>query len=143
MAVKPVPDGYHTLTPYFIVSGADELLTFLKNAFGAEERVRMAAPDGSVGHAEVKIGGSVLMLADASGEWKPMPGMVHFYTEDTDAMYERALKAGAASLRAPRDEFYGDRSAGVQDPAGNMWWIATHVEDVPPEEIARRAAAQG
>jgi len=142
MAAKPIPDGYHTVTPYLVVQGAAKVIDFMREAFEAEETFRMAQPDGTIGHAEVRIGDSVVMLGDASGaENPPMPGMIHLYVNDADAVYERALRAGATSLREPADQFYGDRSAGVKDVAGNHWWIATHIEDVSPEEIEKRAAA--
>ncbi len=139
MAVKPIPDGYHTVTPYLIVEGADELLEFAKEAFGAEETVRMPKPDGSVAHAEVRIGDSVVMLGDAGEPWPPMPAAIHLYVDDCDTAYRRALEAGATSVQEPADQFYGDRSAGVRDPVGNVWWLATHVEDLSEEEIAKRA----
>jgi PhnB protein len=141
MAVKPIPDEYHSVTPYLAVDGAQELLDFVQKAFGAEVTVHMPAPDGKVGHAEVRIGDSIVMLADAStsDQGQAMPGMLHLYVEDCDATYRRALDAGAGSLREPADQFYGDRTGGVRDPVGNHWWIATHVEDVPPEEMGKRA----
>jgi PhnB protein len=141
MAVKAIPEGYHTVTPYLIVEGADELLDFVREAFAADQRFRMDAPDGSVGHAEVTIGDSVVMLADASEQWPARPGSLHLYVEDCDGVYQRAVEAGATSLEEPNDKFYGDRSGCVRDPAGNVWWITTHVEDVPEEEMARRAEA--
>jgi uncharacterized glyoxalase superfamily protein PhnB len=141
MPVKPIPNGYHTVTPYLIVEGADKLIEFMKQAFGAQARGRMGPPDGPVMHAEVQIGDSVVMLADAGGENPPIPAMIHLYVDDADAFYQRALKAGASSLREPADQFYGDRSAGVKDAFGNQWWLATHVEDVSPEEMEKRAAA--
>lgn len=141
MAVKPIPEGYRTVTPYLVVDGADRLIAFLKDAFGAEERFRMPTPDGKIGHAEVRIGDSVVMMGDASaGEMDPMPAMIHLYVEDVDASYRSALDAGASTVREVADQFYGDRSGGVKDPVGNVWWLATHVEDVSPEEVARRAA---
>lgn len=139
MAVQPIPEGYSTVTPYLIVEGADALLDFLERAFGAERRFRMDSEDGTVAHAEVTLGDSVVMLAEAGGEWPAMPGNIHLYVEDCDATYARALDAGATSLQEPTDQFYGDRSGGVRDPAGNVWWITTHVEDVPPDELERRA----
>jgi PhnB protein len=142
MTVKPIPDGYHSVTPYLIVQGADKLLDFLTRAFGAEETVRMPRPDGSIAHAEVRIGDSVVMLADAGEQWSPMPAGIHLYLEDCDATYLRALEAGATSVQEPADQFYGDRSAGVRDSLGNHWWIATHVEDLSEEEIAKRAEEQ-
>lgn len=141
MAVKPIPDGYHSVTPYLIVQGASGLIDFMKQAFDAEESVRMERPDGTIMHAEVRIGDSVVMLSDAGGESTPMPGMLHLYVNDADATYRRALTAGATSLQEPEDQFYGDRSAGVKDQFGNQWWIATHIEDVSPEEMARRSEA--
>lgn len=140
MAVKPIPDGYHTVTPYLVVDGADRLIDFLKQAFGAEEKFRMPTPDGKVAHAEVTIGDSVVMMGDAAaGEAEPTSAMIHLYVEDADASYQRALDAGATSVRELMNQFYGDRSGGVKDFAGNVWWIATHVEDVPQDEFARRA----
>ena len=142
MAVKPIPAGYHTVTPYLVVPGAAQLIDFMKQALGAEELSRMDRPDGTVMHAEVKIGDSRVMLGEAGGEVDPMPAMLHLYVEDADAVYQRALQAGATSLREPEDQFYGDRLGGVKDAFGNQWWLATHIEDVSPEEMARRAAAQ-
>jgi PhnB protein len=139
---KPIPEGYHTATPYLAVQGVPKLMTFLKQAFYAEERERMTAPDGRVSHAEMKIGNSIIMMGEPTGESKSMPGMVYLYLDDTDAAYKRALQAGASSLREPTNMFYGDRNAAVTDPVGNQWWIATHVEDVPPEEMQRRMKAQ-
>ncbi len=136
-SVKPIPDGYHTVTPYLIVKGAAPLIEFLKRAFDAQERLRMPRPDGTIQHAEVRIGDSVIMLAEAGGEWKPMPASIHLYLLDTDAAYQRALQAGATSLRAPADQPYGDRSAGVQDASGTIWWLATHIEDVSPYSDTR------
>jgi len=141
MAVKPIPEGYHTVTPYLVVQGAANLIDFLKHAFDAKEIERMARPDGLVTHAEVKIGDSIVMMGEASGEKKPTTSMLYLYVNDTDAVYKRALQAGATSVMEPADQFYGDRNAGVKDPAGNRWWIATHKEDVPPEEMAKRARA--
>lgn len=139
MPVKPIPDGYHTVTPVLTVHGAAKLIEFVKQAFDAKETFRMPGPDGSVMHAEMKIGDSMVMLGEATDEWKPMPATVALYVEDADAWYKRALRAGATSVREPADQFYGDRSAGVKDFAGNHWWIHTHIEDVPPEEMSKRA----
>jgi PhnB protein len=147
MAVKPIPDGYHTVTPYLIVPDAARLIDFLKQAFDAQESVRMARPDGRVMHAEVRIGDSVVMMGDA-GDASPVRScMIHLYVPDADATIthfvgtRRALQAGATAVREPANQFYGDRSGGVKDPFGNDWWIATHVEDVPPEELRQRAEA--
>ena len=141
MAVKPVPDGYHTVTPYLRVKGAANLIGFMKDAFGAEQTFRMDGPGGAVMHAEVRIGDSMVMLGDATPELDPVKSSIHLYVNDADAVYKRALQAGATSLREPADQFYGERSAGVRDAFGNEWWLATHIEDVSPEEIQRRAAA--
>jgi PhnB protein len=141
MAVKPIPEGYHSVTPYLLVEDADGLIDFIKGAFGAEETLRMPGPDGKIGHAELRVGDSIVMLAEASTSDRgtQFPAMLMVYVEDADKTYRRALEAGGSSLREPRDEFYGDRSSAVRDRFGNDWWIHTHVEDVPPEEMARRA----
>jgi PhnB protein len=141
MAIKPIPEGYHSVMPYLVVQGVPTLLDFLKQAFDATEIFRMPRPDGTIMHAEVKIGDSIVMMGEAAGEFQPMPGAIHLYVNEADATYQRALQAGATSVMEPADQFYGDRSAGVKDPVGNRWWIATHQEDVPPEELARRADA--
>lgn len=140
--VKPIPDGYHTVTPYLVVDDASAILSFIERAFGGTVRSRYLSPDGRVMHAEAQIGDSRVMLGEASGEWPGMPAMLHLYVEDVDAVYRQALEAGATSVREPQDMFYGDRSGGVRDAAGNQWWLATHVEDVSAEEMARRQAAQ-
>jgi uncharacterized glyoxalase superfamily protein PhnB len=139
MAVKPVPEGYHSVIPYLTVRDPGQLIDFLKQAFGAEETLRMPRGDGSIGHAEVRIGDSMIMMGGATEEWKEMPGAVYLYLEDVDGAYGRAIEAGAESIREPTDEFYGDRMGGVRDTLGNVWWISTHVEDVPEDEMARRA----
>jgi PhnB protein len=141
MAVKPIPDGYHTITPYLTVQGVPKLIDFLKLAFEAREIERMAQPDGTIRHAELRIGDSVVMMGEAGGEREPMPSAMYLYVNDTDAVYRGALQAGATSLMEPADQFYGDRSAGVKDPSGNYWWIATHQEDVSPAELKKRAEA--
>jgi PhnB protein len=142
MAVKPIPDQYHSVQPYLLVNGAARQIQFLKATFDAEELGTMPTPEGSIGHAEVRIGDTIVMLADAStaeGVSGPMPATVVAYVEDADKAYQRALEAGATSLREPQDMFYGDRSAGVVDPLGNHWWIHTHIEDVSEQEMMRRA----
>jgi PhnB protein len=142
MAVKPVPEGYHTATPYLIVNGVAKVIDFLQQTFGAvETQERTMRPDGAVMHAEVRIGDSRIMFGEPMGQYQPMPSSIYIYIPDVDAAYQRAIKAGATSLMEPANQFYGDRNAGVRDSAGNMWWIAVHVEDVSPEELARRAAA--
>ena len=142
MSVKPIPEGYHTVTPYLLVAGAAELIEFLKTAFHACEKERIMTPDGAIGHAEVIIGNSVIMLADPKGECGPMPGAFYLYLEDMDAVYKRALEAGATSTMEPADQFWGDRLAAVKDRFGNIWNLATHVEDVSAEEMQRRMAAR-
>ena len=140
MAVDFKPEGYGTVTPYVVVPGAEGIVQFMKVVLGARERMRMPGPNGTIGHAEVEIGDSVVMIADPPAGSGPTPAMLHVYVDDADAAYERALKAGAVSTREPKTEFYGDRMAGVRDAAGNEWYFATHVEDVSPEEAERRAA---
>ena len=136
------PPGYGTVTPWIISADTARLIDFAKAAFGAEELARIPGPGGEgIGHAEVRIGDSVVMLGEAQDPWKPMPSTLYLYVPDTDATYRRALDAGATSLMEPADQFYGDRNAGVKDPTGNLWWIATHKEDVSPEEMARRPKA--
>jgi uncharacterized glyoxalase superfamily protein PhnB len=141
MAVKPIPDGYQTVIPYLVVPGAAKVIDFLKRAFDAQDQECMTRPDGTVMHAQVRIGDSVVMLADATDKYPPRPANLYVYVPDTDATYRRALEAGGTSLMAPANQFYGDRNAGVADPAGNSWWIGTHVEDVSPEEMKRRHEA--
>ena len=143
MAVEPIPPGFHTVTPYLLVSGVPKLIGFLKNAFGAEVTEYMEMPDGTVMHAQVKIGDSFIMMGDPRGTGEPTRASLYLYVPNTDAVYQQALEAGATSVMAPADQFYGDRNAGVQDPVGNTWWIATHIEDVPPDELRKRAAARG
>jgi PhnB protein len=143
MAVKPIPEGHHTLTPYLVVADVGKLIEFLQSGFGAEFiSPPHKRPDGSIMHAEVKIGDSPVMMGGATAEHKPLQAMLYMYVEDTDAVYERAIAAGATSIMAPMNQFYGDRNAGVMDPCGNQWWIGTHIEDVPPEEIDRRMQEQ-
>jgi PhnB protein len=142
MAVKPIPDGYGTITPYLIVKGASKLVDFMKQAFGGEETMeRFSAPDGSIMHTEVRIGTSIVMVSDANAMHPAMPAALLLYVTDCDAVYKRAIQAGGTVINEPADQFYGDRSGGLQDPSGNMWWVATHKEDVPPEEMKRRASA--
>jgi uncharacterized glyoxalase superfamily protein PhnB len=140
MAVKPIPDGFHTVTPYLISEGADKLIDFIQKAFDAKNIAKHDAPDGSIMHAQATIGDSIIMLSEARGEFKAMPAMLHLYVADADKTYKQAIQAGGKSLREPADQFYGDRSGGVLDPCGNQWWISTHVEDVSPEEMAKRQA---
>jgi PhnB protein len=142
MAVKHVPDGYHTVTPYLSVEGADKLIDFMKEAFGAQERMRMPGPGGVVGHAEMEFGDSVVMLADSAAADNNVKfrAMINLYVEDCDAAFKSALAAGGTAQQDPETKFYGDRNASVRDPFGNVWFISTHVEDVPADEMAKRAA---
>src|SRR5439155_25905539 len=132
MTVKPIPDGYHTITPALVAEGADAVLEFLKKAFDATELMVHRHPNGTIWHAELRIGDSRIMLSEANEQFKAMPASFSLYLEDVDAVYRRAIEAGATSLRGPADQFYGDRTGGVLDSAGNQWWISTHVEDVAP-----------
>ncbi len=140
MTVKPIPDGYHSLTPALKIKDAAKLIDFLKQVFEAEEIERYSGADNVVMHAEIRIGDSILMMGDAAGE-APMPGSFYLYVNDVDATYKRALSAGATSLTEPADQFYGSRVARVRDDFGNLWAIATHQEDVSSEEVKRRFEA--
>ncbi len=139
-----IPPGFHTVTPYIVVPGIARLLDFLKQAFGAgvEKRIRMPRPDGSIAHAAVTLGDSIIEMGEAV-EPRSMPMTFHIYIPNVDEMYKNALAAGAKSLSEPKDQFYGERSAGLVDDWGNHWYIATYMEDLTPEELAARAAAQG
>ena len=139
MAAKPIPDGYQTVTPYLTLEHPEATMDFLKKAFGGEEVFAMRDDQGHVQHAEMKVGTSMLMLGKAHGENHARPGNFYLYVEDCDALYKKALAAGAKSLSEPADQFYGDRHGGVTDPEGNNWWIGTHIEDLSPEELNRRA----
>jgi PhnB protein len=149
--VKPIPEGYHTATPYLIVTGAAKAIEFYKSAFGADEIMRMPQPDGRIGHAEIKIGDSTIMLADEfpeMGARSPQslggsPVSILLYVENVDTVFARAVAAGAKVQRPLADQFYGDRTGGVTDPFGHVWYIATHKEDVSEEEMKKRAAAAG
>lgn len=147
-SVDPIPSGYPRVVPYLWVSGAAQALDFYGDVLGATERMRMPGPGGTVGHAEIEIGGSVIMVADESPEMGSRgpksvggtPVMLHVYVSDADATFARALVRGATELQPVKDQFYGDRSGVFEDPFGHVWNVATHVEDVPPDEMARRAA---
>lgn len=142
--VKPVPDGYTAVTPYLVAEDAPRLIDFLVEAFGAVERMRMPMPDGGIGHAEVEIAGAAVMLGSASPpDFPPVAAQLHLYVEDADAVYARAVAAGATAIAEPADQFYGDRLGRIADPAGNVWTIATHIEDVTPEQMMERMAALG
>lgn len=148
-AVKPIPDGYHSVTPYLIIKGAAEAIAFYKVAFGATELFRMAQPDGRIGHAEIQIGDSRIMLADEFPEMKYLGPQtlggsavsLLIYVPDVDAVFTQAIAAGALEQRPVEDKFYGDRGGSLTDPFGHVWHIATHTEDVSPEEMEKRSAA--
>jgi PhnB protein len=148
MAIKPIPDGYHSVTPYLIVHDGARALDFYRQAFGCTELFRLAGPDGKLGHAEIRIGDSVVMLADEHPEMGAVSPQtlggaavsLAIYVEDVDARFAQAVAAGGTVLRPIMDQFYGDRSGTLRDPFGHTWTIATHKEDVPPEEMMRRAA---
>lgn len=141
--IKAIPDGYHSVQPYLHIRGAAAALDFYKKAFGATERMRIAQPDGRIGHAEIQLGDSCVMLADEAIErdiFSPKhlggsPVSIMFYVDDCDAVVKQALAADAKSLREPADQFYGDRIAGVEDPFGFQWWLGTHVKDVSMKEM--------
>jgi PhnB protein len=148
MAVKPIPDGYPRVSPYLVCAGAGDAIDFYTKVLGANERMRMGGPDGLVGHAELEFGDSVVMLADEypdMGYLSPKsiggtPVTIGVYVDDVDDVFKRALDAGAKELRAVENQFYGDRSGQIEDPWGHRWNLQTHVEDVPPDEMAKRAA---
>jgi PhnB protein len=147
--VKAIPEGYHAVTPYLVVDGAATALDFYKRAFGATERMRMPGPNGKVGHAEISVGDSTVMLADEHPEmgargpraFGGTPVSLHLYVPDVDATVNKAVAAGAKLLRPVEDKFYGDRMGTIEDPFGHHWHVSTHKEDVAPDEMARRAAA--
>ena len=142
--VQPIPDGYTAITPYLVAEDAPGLIDFLTNAFGAVERMRMPMPDGSLGHAEVEIGGAAVMLSSAMApDYPASSAQIHLYVEDVDGVYAQAVSAGATAVTEPEDQFYGDRIARVLDPAGNTWSIATHIADVSPEEMMQAMEAMG
>jgi len=149
MAVKPIPEGYHSVTPYLIIEGAGEAIAFYARAFGAKELFRFPTPDGKIGHAEIKIGDSPIMLADAypaMGYKSPKslggsPVSLMIYVEDVDSVFNQAVQAGATVKEALTDKFYGDRSGSLIDPFGHVWHVSTHKEDVSMEEMEKRAKA--
>jgi len=137
-SISYIPAGYHTVTPYLTVKGVAGLIDFLKTTFDATEKEVLRRADGSIHHAEMQIGDSVVMMGEASGEWQPTGASLYVYVPYTDATYQRALAAGATSLREPVDQFYGDRSGGVKDAWGISWWLATHKKDVSTAEMEKR-----
>ena len=149
MTAKPIPEGYHTATPYLVLQNAASAIEFYKKAFGAIELMRLASPGGKIGHAEIKIGDSPIMLADEFPEMGyrgpralgGSPVSIMLYVEDVDTFFDQAVAAGATIKRPVKDEFYGDRAGNIEDPFGHVWTIATHKEDVSPEEIEKRFVA--
>jgi PhnB protein len=147
--VKAIPAGYEGATPYLIIKGAANAIEFYKKAFGATEIMRIPSPGGTVGHAEIKIGDAIIMLADEFPEMNHRspqsfggtPVSMLVYVQDVDAVFKRAITAGANALTPVEDKFYGDRSGSLEDPFGHQWHFATHIEDVPPDEMAKRAEA--
>jgi PhnB protein len=149
MSVKAIPDGHHTVTPYLAIKNGVDALAFYKRAFGATEVYKLIMPDGRLGHAEIRVGDSLLMLADEFPEYggkspKTLGGSpvsMHLYVQDVDAFCQKAVAAGATQRKPVKDQFYGDRSGQLEDPYGHLWWVATHKEDVPPDEMQKRATA--
>jgi PhnB protein len=138
MAARPIPETHHAVTPYLNVKGAAKLIDFLKQAFGAEEVERFKMPNGTIMHAEVKIGDSRIMISEAGDQAPATESAIYLYVNDVDGTYKRALAAGGKQLMEVSDKFYGDRSGSLQDPCGNRWWVATHKEDVSKTELERR-----
>ncbi|HET9367732.1 MAG TPA: VOC family protein [Candidatus Udaeobacter sp.] len=138
MSIKPIPDGFHAITPYLFTQGAARLIEFISAAFDGELRSRETRPDGAIMHATMQVGDSMLMLADATQPFGPMPASIYLYVHDSDAVYHSALNAGGVSVFPIMTLPSGERYGGVKDPCGNIWWVATHVEDVPPDEQQRR-----
>ena len=149
MTIKPIPDGYHSVTPYLSIKDAAKAIEFYKRALGATELFRLVAPSGEIGHAEIKIGDSQIMLADPCEEGtfrnpQTLGGTsvgLHVYVQDVDTLFARAVDAGAKAVRPVQDQFYGDRTGTLEDPFGHVWFLATHKEELTPEEINKRAAA--
>ena len=136
--VEPIPEGFHTVTPFLLADDAAALMTFIEKAFGGEVMHVTKSGDGLIRHATIRIGDSHIMLADGTESYKSAPAMLHLYVQDVDEWYHQALSAGARSIREPEDQFYGDRSAGVEDAWHNQWWMATHIEDVSDKEMKKR-----
>lgn len=136
--VKPIPEGYNTVTPYLVVKSPETLIEFAKEVFDAKEHDINKTPDGKITHAEIQIGDSKVMIGCECDQNKGMASMLYLYVKDVDSVYSKALKAGAEKIQPVKDQFYGDRSGGVRDSNGIQWWIATHVEDVSKEELNKR-----
>ena len=148
-SVKPIPAGHHTVTPYLSIKNGAQALEFYKKAFGAKEAYKLMLPDGRLGHAEIQVGDSVIMLADEfpeHGGKSPQtlggsPVSIHLYVENVDSFFQKAVAAGAKARKPVSDQFYGDRSGQLEDPYGHLWWVATHKEDVSPDEMQKRVQA--
>jgi PhnB protein len=140
MNVKPIPDGYHTITPYLVIQGVAQTIGFLKAAFGAEEIDHHSLPDGTITNAEVKVGNSMVMLGEKHKDQKSFPAMLYLYVDDVDSVFKKAVQAGGKIIREVSDQPYGDRMGGVEDSAGNQWWVATRKENVSGEELMQRLA---
>ncbi|SEK58457.1 VOC family protein [Nitrosovibrio tenuis] len=150
MPIKPIPDGYHSITPYLMINGAAGAIEFYKRAFGAKEMFKMGAPGDKIGHAEILIGDSRVMMADDCGKESPFrspqssgssPVGLYLYVDDVDKLFAQAVNAGARVIKPVQDQFYGDRTGALEDPFGHIWFIATHKEDLSPDEIKKRATA--
>jgi PhnB protein len=139
---KHIPDGFAAVTPYLVVQDVKALMAFLTNAFGATVHEKVEMPGGGIGHADMVVYGSHIMMGQSGGHHPPTPAMLYLYVEDADAVHAQAVAAGGAAESPVRDQFYGDRAGSVKDANGNVWWIATHKEDLSPDEIGRRMAAQ-
>jgi PhnB protein len=147
--VKPIPEGHRTVTPYLAIKNAAKALEFYKKAFGASEHYKLMMPDGRLGHAELRLGDSLIMLSDEFPEYGGKapdtlggsPVSIHLYVDDVDAFFQAALGAGAKERQPVMDQFYGDRAGQLEDPFGHLWWVATHKEDVPPDEMQKRVQA--
>lgn len=148
MTVRPIPEGYHSVTPYLMINGAANAIEFYRRAFGATESFKLEAPGGKVGHAEIQIGDSRIMMADDCGGESPFrnpqstggsPVGLHLYVEDVDAVFTQAVSAGATVIKPVQDQFYGDRTGALKDPFGHIWFLATHKEELSPDEIKQRA----
>jgi len=139
MAVDPIPEGYNTVSPYLVVEDIDQQIEFVKLAFDAEVVERIALPDGSVMHADVRIGDSIVMMGKASPEFPALSAMFHLYVPNVDSVYNSAIEAGATTLQEPKDQFYGNREGGVKGPQGNFWWLGSRIKKMSHEELVQKA----
>jgi len=142
MPVKAIPEGYPAVIPYLMIPDAEKFVAFMQSVFNAKLTEKILHPDGKIGHGELRVGDSMIMLSEAAESHPATPVMLHFYVEDVDAVFKSAIAAGASVVAEPSNQFYGDRSGGCKEPSGNTIWIATHIEDVAPDELRRRAEAQ-